>query len=208
MIFSVRDVNDWEPCLPGHVALEMHGVAWRSWTQVASKLEGLTVRLRSDDRIGHIAFAGGAFTIASMSHGHLVLGRFGTPGSAVHQRVSDDPQECFCGKTGCLDMHLRRGDAKGDMVLQALPAVLKDMHVHWLGVEWADDPQPLLSVCQSAGVEHVELIVEAEELAVTGVRHRCARLLQGIIVDRLRPTVIRQIVKPAAFRRPLAVVEE
>ncbi|GEM_PF-2103138 len=200
MIFAIRGFPDWEPCLLGQVIDEMHGLAVVPTTSVACKLFGLSTRLREDDRIGFIEKSDGMLAIASLRAGSLELGRFGTASSAVHVRVSDSPRRCYCGKNGCLDEHLRVGDATDQMLLTALPHILKTLQVTTLGLDLEGVGDAAAEICRANGVPTIHLCPSDDELARQGLRIVCARTILQRLVDRTRPIVRREIVNPSAFR--------
>lgn len=200
MIFAIRGIADWEPCLLGQVIEELHGVAVVPTTSVACKVFGLSAREREDHRIGYIERSDGMLAIATLRAGSLELGRFGTASSAVHVRVSDSPRRCYCGRSGCLDEHLRFGDATDEMLLAALPHILQTMQVTTIGLELDGVGEAAAEICRSNGVSIIHLCPSDDELARHGLRIVCARTILQRLVDRTRPVVRREIVNPSAFR--------
>ena len=202
MIFRVAGVADWEPCHLGDVAPDLAGVPVLPWTSVSCRLRGLSKHLGVDHRVGYIAYDDGRLAVATLEHGSIALGRFGTGGGAVHQQVSDAPHRCICGRTGCLHHHLRRRDATPEHVRKALPRLLAAMRVRTLGIEWPSDDTTLARTCHTAGVTDLHRLTpdDAAHFETRGLALACARDLLAAALARAKPARERRVINHEAFR--------
>lgn len=200
MVFGIRGIPDWEPCLPWQVLEVAPGLTVAPVTSVACKLRGLSAQLREDHRIGFIERAGDNIAVATLRSGMLEMGRFGTASGSVHQQVSSSPRRCYCGRTGCLDEHLRHGDATEAMILAGLPAILRQMDVTMVGVECESDAEQVSRICKEQGAQEIHLVRPDNELAQTGLRLTCARVLLDRLINEMRPVVYRGVVKSSALK--------
>lgn len=205
MIFNVAGIADWAPCHLGDVVAELSGVVTLPWTSVSCRLRGLSRRVGVDHRLGYLAYAGGRLAVATLMHGSVAMGRFGTGGGAVHQSVSDATHVCICGRRGCLDEHLRRGDASPDMVMAAVPGVLRAMRALTVGIEWPCESRALEDLCREAGINALHRIDpgDVDALEREGLHLACARAMLNDAMTRLRRGRARRVVNHEAFK-PLA----
>ena len=201
MVFHVRGIEPWEPCLPRPLISGMQDLSFVPWTRAASRMHGLAWQYQLDDGVGYLGFDGKRLSIASMKAGRTHLGRLGTSSTLIHQKVSRDPTVCYCGLKGCLSEHLRQGNATPMMLAAALPNVIKYMEVQTLGLDWARDARQVVEAAYQAGVEKVIQLEDSSKLAVDGLRFATTRLLLRRLVDDLLPTPTRRLVNPEALRK-------
>lgn len=178
MVFGVDGVPQWQPCQPRLMLPAFEGIpALNVWTQVMSKMVGLSAAQRRDDRIAYVEFLGGSFHIASMRQGEVWLGRHGSTSSFLHESVSDSGRVCYCGRRGCLADLLESGEPVDVRILaDAFVGLLHRVDVDALGLEWQGEKDWLVRRLTEAGIQ-VYVIDDGRNAALHGLRILTAQAL-------------------------------
>lgn len=181
-VFAVDGIENWQPCQPGQILTELSELPVTPIEpRAACKLQGLAGQWRAYDGLGYIELRERRFHVAAMTGGEMIIGTQGTTSPLIHQRVSDDPHPCFCGRTGCLAHHIAEDTADAAMIAAGLADVLQEGGIHRLGIDAGDQTNALVEAFAERGLT-------AEAVGDTG------RLVAEGLVTLTASAALRQLV--------------
>lgn len=180
LIFSMHGVAPWDPCQPKDILEPLTAIRnTNTWASVECKLLGFSRSIQEDDRVAYLEVYNDHIALSTLRNGQVALGEHGTSSQYLHTRVSQSPERCFCGRTGCFHHHLRSGRITGRVMRDGLRRVFEQVCARRTAIELRSSP--FVPAAPFPASPELEIVSDGEPYAREGVRVltalSCARIL-------------------------------